>query len=61
MKVRVNDTCMGCGACMSFAPEVFTMGAGKAEVLPDADLDANRDAIVSAQNACPAQSIEVEE
>ncbi len=57
---KVNDTCIGCGACTAVCPEVFDMNAeGKAEnILGDvpADLEAS---VKEAAEACPVQAIEL--
>ena len=60
MKVKVNqDACIGCGACMSMADNVFEMddqGLSKAKVdkVPEADVDAAKEALES----CPTGAIE---
>ncbi len=58
MELEVNaDTCIGCGLCVSIAPEVFEMSGNKAVVqeLPVAEehADAAREAI----EACPVSAI----
>ena len=55
MRAHVDqDTCIGCGLCISSVPEVFEMNAdGKAEAIaagPD-------DAVKSAIDACPVSAI----
>lgn len=60
MKVKVNqDACIGCGACMSIADNVFEMddqGLSKTKVneVPEADVDAAKEALES----CPTGAIE---
>lgn len=63
MKVAVNkDKCIGCGTCISIAPEVFEMAEdGKSKVKEGADFEKNKEAIHQAKDSCPTQAIEVEE
>ena len=61
-KVRVNENCIGCGACTGICPEVFDLNAdGLAEnILGDevpADLE---DGAKEAAESCPVEAIEVE-
>ena len=57
---KVNDSCIGCGMCMSICDAVFALNAeGKAEhILGDipADLEAS---VEEAAANCPVQAIEV--
>ena len=59
MKVKVNDSCIGCGACMSIADDVFEMNdeglsVVKADTVPEGSEEAAREAIES----CPTGAIE---
>ena len=60
MKVKVNqDACIGCGACLSIADDVFEMNdeglsTAKVDTVPEASEDAVREAIES----CPTGAIE---
>ena len=58
MKAIVNqDTCIGCGLCISTVPEVFEVNAdGKAEACGHTT-DENRAAVQEAIDACPVQAI----
>ena len=62
MKVKIDqEKCIGCGTCISIAPEVFEFNAdNKAQVKTDADLDAHQDKVNQAKDACPVQAIAVE-
>lgn len=59
-KVSVDQsTCIGCEVCVDTAPDVFEMVDGKAQVKnPDG---ASVDVIKEAAEACPTESIKVEE
>ena len=61
MKAIVNqDTCIGCGLCISTVPEVFEVNAdGKAEACGPTT-DENRAAVQEAIDACPVQAISAE-
>lgn len=62
MKAIVNqDTCIGCGLCISTVPEVFEVNAdGKAEACGHT-IDENRAAVQEAIDACPVQAISAED
>ena len=62
MKAIVNqDTCIGCGLCISTVPEVFDVNAdGKAEPSGHTT-DENRAAVQEAIDACPVQAISAED
>lgn len=58
MKATVNqDTCIGCGLCISTVPEVFEVNAdGKAEACGHTT-EENRAAVQETIDACPVQAI----
>lgn len=58
MTVKVNDNCIGCGACESICDAVFSI-EDKAVVNESAVAD-NIDAVKEAADACPVGAIEVE-
>lgn len=58
MTVKVNDGCIGCGACESICDAVFSV-SDKAEVNEAAVAD-NIDCVKEAADACPVGAIEVE-
>ena len=62
MKAIVNqDTCIGCGLCISTVPDVFELnGDGKAEVCGPTT-EANKGAVQEAVDACPVQAISMED
>lgn len=63
-KVKVvKETCIGCGACSSIAPDVFEMlDDGLAQVIDGVDFegmsqDAEKD-VMDAMDGCPTEAIE---
>ena len=58
MTVKVNDSCIGCGACESVCSEVFKV-EDVATVNESAVAD-NIDCVKEAADACPVGAIEVE-
>ncbi len=55
--VKVDeDTCIGCGSCVSVAPDIFEMNdSGKAEVIKDEDTKEAK----QAEDVCPVDAITV--
>lgn len=60
MKAKVNkETCIGCGLCVSLAPEDFAMAAdGKAK--PKQETVKDETAVRQAVSDCPVTAIAVE-
>jgi len=58
MTVKVNDSCIACGACESICDAVFSI-EDKAVVNESAVAD-NIDCVKEAADACPVGAIEVE-
>lgn len=60
MKVKVNkDQCIGCGACVAIAPEVFEFGDdGLSEVICDNVSEQDIDSAKEAMESCPTSAIE---
>jgi ferredoxin len=58
MTVKVNDSCIGCGACESICDAVFSI-EDRAVVNESAVAD-NIDSVKDAADACPVGAIEVE-
>ena len=58
MAVKVNDSCIACGACESICDAVFSI-EDKAVVNDSAVAD-NIDSVKEAADACPVGAIEVE-
>lgn len=58
MKVRVEDSCIACGACESICDAVFSI-EDKAVVNESAVAD-NEDCVKEAADSCPVQAIVVE-
>jgi len=66
MKVSIDtNKCIGCGACVSTASEVFELqdieGETKAQVKDGADLEKNKQVVLNARDGCPVGAISVEE
>lgn len=60
MKARVNESCIGCGMCVSTCPQVFEMtdeGLARAKV-EEVPADAVS-AALDAQSGCPVNAIEI--
>lgn len=59
-KALVNDSCIGCGACVSVAPSVFDIGdEGLAVSLIDGELGDKEEDAKTAASICPVEAIEV--
>lgn len=58
MNVKVEDSCIACGACESICDAVFTI-EDKAEVNESA-IEGNEDCVKEAADSCPVQAIVVE-
>lgn len=58
MSVKINENCIGCGACESICEAVFSVD-GVATV-NEAEVAANMDSVKEAAEACPVSAIEVE-
>lgn len=62
MKAIVNqDTCIGCGLCISTVPEVFEVNADSKAEAYGHTTDENRAAVQEAIDACPVQAISAED
>ena len=59
MNVKVNDSCIGCGACESICDAVFSV-EDVAKVNEDG-IAGNEDAVKEAAEGCPVGVINVEE
>lgn len=57
MSVKINENCIGCGACESICEAVFSVD-GVATV-NEAEVAANMAAVKEAAEACPVGAIEV--
>ena len=58
MAVKVNDSCIGCGACESICDAVFSVdGVSQVDEAAVAD---NMDCVKEAADSCPVGAIEVE-
>jgi ferredoxin len=63
MRARVDlEVCIGAGACVVIAPEVFELGDdGLAQVINDKDREAEEDLLREAAEGCPVQAIILED
>lgn len=59
--VKVNDTCIGCGACTAVCPDVFDLNdEGKAfNTLGEDVSDDLMDSVKEAAESCPVEAIEL--
>lgn len=55
-KVKVNDDCIGCGACVGVCGEVFEMVDGKS--VPKVS-ETDNECVKEAQEVCPVSAIEI--
>ncbi|MBR1461605.1 ferredoxin [bacterium] len=58
MAVKVNDSCIACGACESICDAVFSIE--DRAVVNEAAVADNIDGVKEAADACPVGAIEVE-
>ena len=63
VKVSITDECIGCGACVAVAPDIFEMDSStmkslvkKQPTTPD-EVSLSRDAV----DACPVDAIKITE
>ena len=59
-KIKVNESCIGCGACVSIAKDYFDFNDqgysyAKKETIEDKDTEL----VMDAAGACPVEAIEV--
>ena len=59
MNVKVNDSCIACGACESICDAVFSVE--DIAVVNEAAVADNEDCVKEAADSCPVSVIEVEE
>lgn len=55
--IKVNETCIGCGACVAMDPEHFDFNEGVSVAISQEVTDSVREAA----GACPVGAIEIEE
>ncbi len=56
-----QETCIGCGMCVSTSPDVFEMNEdGKAQAMADTT-DENRASVLDAIDGCPVSAIREDE
>ena len=54
--IKVNETCIGCGACVAMDPEHFDFNEGVSVAISQEVTDSVREAA----DSCPVSAIEVE-
>ena len=61
VKVSVNDDCIGCGACVALAPDIFEMSSDtmKSQVKKQPTNDEEIELAKQAVDACPVSAISV--
>ncbi len=62
MKAKVDqDTCIGCGMCVSICPQIFEMDddIGKAVATSNDISDNDMDCAKDAENSCPVSAITI--
>jgi ferredoxin len=59
MRVKVNqDACIGCGACVSICPEVFSFNdEGFSEAIANKVNEEDEEKIREAMDSCPTEAI----
>lgn len=55
--LKVNDTCIGCAACVAIAPDNFDYQEGVSVVINEEITESTKEAV----DACPVGAIEIEE
>lgn len=62
MKANVDkDTCIGCGACPSICPEVFSMDDdGLAKAIDSEILEDVQESAKEARDGCPVDAIDID-
>ena len=58
MKVKVEDSCIACGACESICEAVFSIE--DIAVVNEAEVAANEECVKEAADACPVGAIIIE-
>ena len=59
MKLKVNDNCIGCGACQAICPEVFEINDdGYATTIVDEVNEELVDDAIDAKEGCPVNAID---
>lgn len=59
MKLKVNDNCIGCGACQAICPEVFEINDdGYATTIVDEVNEEFVDDAIDAKEGCPVNAID---
>jgi len=63
MKVKVNDDCIGCGACVAVAPEIFELSQEtmKSHVKRQPKTKKDNELTKQAAEACPVDAIKIKE
>lgn len=61
LKVKINHSaCLGCGTCVSIAPNTFKLGSDGKSAVKEGSAD-SPELIKTAVESCPAEAIELTE
>ena len=62
MKVKITDDCIGCGACVAIAPDIFELNTDtmKSEVKKQPKGAEEEELTEQASEACPVDAIKIE-
>lgn len=58
-KIKVNENCIGCGACTSLAKDFFEIGDAGYAVPINEVVEEITDDVKEAQEGCPVDAIEI--
>ena len=61
MKVRIEDGCIGCGACESLCEDVFSLDKDETAEVDTNNISGNESGIREAVDACPVSAIIISE
>ncbi|MFH7903847.1 MAG: ferredoxin [Candidatus Aenigmatarchaeota archaeon] len=63
VKIRVNEKCIGCGACVAIAPEIFEFNKDGFSVAKISETNDKKlvEKAKEAAEACPTGAIEIKE
>ncbi len=59
-KVNVNENCIGCGACVGVAPDIFDLNDDGLAQTKDYDFENLQSVAQEAVDCCPVDAIELQ-
>ncbi len=59
-KIKVNENCIGCGACTAIAPDFFEFGDEGYAQPKEKEVEEITEDIKEAQEGCPTSAIEID-